>query len=70
MSTPGWYTDPADQAGLRWWDGERWTSHVTARPTAPSAPAPGATAAGHAAPVVAEPAATPSTPALVTAPAA
>lgn len=43
MSTPGWYTDPADPNGLRWWDGERWTNAVTARPTTPApAPAPAA----------------------------
>lgn len=31
----GWYTDPGGTAGqLRWWDGQRWTEHVTADPTA------------------------------------
>jgi hypothetical protein len=25
---PGWYTDP-DGPGQRWWDGERWTEHVS-----------------------------------------
>lgn len=25
---PGWYTDP-DGPGQRWWDGERWTDHVS-----------------------------------------
>lgn len=24
--SPGWYTDPSGQPGLRWWDGLRWTS--------------------------------------------
>jgi uncharacterized protein DUF2510 len=24
----GWYTDPSDQAGQRWWDGQAWSSHV------------------------------------------
>lgn len=24
----GWYKDPWGQASLRWWDGEKWTSHV------------------------------------------
>jgi hypothetical protein len=32
---PGWYPDPKPGVqGMRWWDGERWTSHVT-----PHAPA-------------------------------
>jgi hypothetical protein len=25
---PGWYTDP-DGPGQRWWDGQRWTDHVS-----------------------------------------
>lgn len=25
---PGWYTDP-NGPGQRWWDGERWTEHVS-----------------------------------------
>ncbi|WP_052667473.1 DUF2510 domain-containing protein [Nitriliruptor alkaliphilus] len=29
----GWYTDPSGVTGqLRWWDGERWTDHVTPDP--------------------------------------
>lgn len=28
----GWYPDPADAAGQRWWDGVGWTAHV--RPVA------------------------------------
>jgi len=24
----GWYPDPQGQAGLRWWDGGRWTEHT------------------------------------------
>ncbi|HEY1653439.1 MAG TPA: RDD family protein [Acidimicrobiales bacterium] len=29
---PGWYPDPSGQAGTRWWDGARWTEHVSAPP--------------------------------------
>lgn len=25
----GWYTDPAGQAALRWWDGSAWTEHTS-----------------------------------------
>ena len=25
LPSPGWYSDPADPAGLRWWDGAAWT---------------------------------------------
>lgn len=28
---PGWYPDPQG-AGLRWWDGVRWTEHISDRP--------------------------------------
>jgi hypothetical protein len=27
MPSPGWYTDPQDPSGLRWFDGEQWTEH-------------------------------------------
>lgn len=33
---PGWYADPQDGTGLRWWDGSTWTPHVH-RPDAPPA---------------------------------
>jgi len=41
---PGWYPDVEDSAGLRFWDGMRWTEHrarlaVPAMTSAPSAPA-------------------------------
>jgi hypothetical protein len=35
----GWYTDPADPAGQRWFDGAGWTEHVQAPPP-PAPPAP------------------------------
>jgi hypothetical protein len=25
----GWYPDPVDPAGLRWWSGENWTEHTS-----------------------------------------
>jgi len=28
----GWYPDPVDPAGRRWWSGENWTEHVAAAP--------------------------------------
>ena len=27
-AAPGWYPDPHGDAGLRWWDGAMWSSHV------------------------------------------
>ncbi|MGH9138829.1 MAG: DUF2510 domain-containing protein [Acidimicrobiales bacterium] len=36
MPHPGWYTDPQDAHGLRWWDGSQWTDE-----TLPSKPAAG-----------------------------
>ena len=32
-----WYADPGGSGGLRYWDGYRWTEHVTA-PAPPAAP--------------------------------
>jgi hypothetical protein len=29
---PGWHTDPADSANVRWWDGSAWTAHVAPKP--------------------------------------
>jgi hypothetical protein len=37
----GWYADPSGVVGqLRWWDGTRWTDHVTPDPTQVAAVAP------------------------------
>ena len=27
----GWYPDPTDAQMLRWWDGQGWTSHISAK---------------------------------------
>jgi hypothetical protein len=37
MTVAGWYQDPNDAQGLRWWDGAAWTAH-TAPAAAPSPP--------------------------------
>jgi hypothetical protein len=34
----GWYPDPADPHGVRWWSGETWTDHVAV--ASPEKPAP------------------------------
>ncbi len=36
---PAWYPDPTGQAGLRWWDGSRWTPHLSALPSETRPPA-------------------------------
>jgi hypothetical protein len=36
---PGWYVDPTDFQGYRWWDGQAWTEHAAAA-TPPAPPAP------------------------------
>jgi hypothetical protein len=28
----GWYQDPANPQGLRWWDGQRWTTETAGQP--------------------------------------
>lgn len=43
---PGWYPDPFSPDGfLRWWDGERWTSHSTTPQALAQAPSAAAAAA-------------------------
>jgi len=37
---PNWYRDPGVQGQLRYWDGTRWTEHVTPGWHAPPVPAP------------------------------
>ncbi len=29
QARPGWYPDPADEADHRWWDGTKWTTHLS-----------------------------------------
>src|SRR5688500_9966452 len=35
---PGWYPDPMDSTGLRYWDGKRWTVEEAPTGSGPSAP--------------------------------
>ena len=35
---PGWYPDPIEGAGYRWWDGGLWTDHTSADPGARPGP--------------------------------
>ncbi|XAS66350.1 DUF2510 domain-containing protein [Micrococcaceae bacterium Sec5.7] len=32
LAAPGWYPDPSGSAQLRWWDGRRWTEHLSGAP--------------------------------------
>lgn len=43
-AAPGWYTDPHDPNGLRWWSGEGWTEHVSAGSSAAGSSAAGSSA--------------------------
>ncbi len=29
QARPGWYPDPAGEADHRWWDGGKWTDHLS-----------------------------------------
>jgi hypothetical protein len=37
MPSPGWYADPEDPTGLRWFDGDNWTEHQQRQPAATAA---------------------------------
>jgi hypothetical protein len=37
MVDAGWYPDPQSSDNVRWWDGQRWTDHVSPRAEAASA---------------------------------
>jgi Protein of unknown function (DUF2510) len=37
---PGWYDDPEDSNGQRYWDGQAWTPHRQRKPAAQPSPAP------------------------------
>lgn len=54
--TAGWYTDPADAANARWWDGSQWTDEV--RLIAPPVLAPVSIVPAVVVPAVVVPAAT------------
>lgn len=47
---PGWYPDPVDPRGWRWWDGRAWTPYATG--PASTAPSPYGQPQGHAYPGV------------------
>jgi Domain of unknown function (DUF4041)/Meiotically up-regulated gene 113/Protein of unknown function (DUF2510) len=38
MTPPGWYSDPQNQALVRWWNGEAWTEHTKLVGATPSPP--------------------------------
>jgi Protein of unknown function (DUF2510) len=37
---PGWYDDPQDANGQRYWDGQAWTPHCQRKPLSPQPPVP------------------------------
>lgn len=45
---PDWYPDPSGSGGLRYWDGQQWTSHLAPGPSpTPYGAVPGQAAQGH-----------------------
>ena len=48
LPPPGWYPDPADRIGLRWWDGHSWSGHVSYPVPFPSGPSELISLGGHA----------------------
>lgn len=36
LPQPGWYADPANRPGQRWWDGRAWTAHTRETPPPPA----------------------------------
>lgn len=47
MAHAGWYTDPLDPSGVRWWDGTRWGTETGAVTTPAGARGNGGGAGGH-----------------------
>jgi hypothetical protein len=48
---PGWYTDPSNGTGMRWWDGTAWSMNTMPMPEPPAAAQPVAQPVTAAAPV-------------------
>jgi hypothetical protein len=57
----GWYPDPVEGAGERWWDGTAWSQHTRSVPTV-APPVPAAQPAPGAAPASASPQTAPAPP--------
>jgi hypothetical protein len=64
----GWYTDPANPAGFRWWDGAAWTHSVREDAVAPAQPVAPTVAHTAVAPITVVPLAAPIASAPVQAP--